>query len=358
MRAVILVGGEGTRLRPLTYTTPKQMLPVVEVPMIERVVGHLASHGVTDVVLSLGYRPDAFIAGYPDSRCGGATLTYVVEPELLDTAGAIRFAATQAGIGNTFLVFNGDVLTDLDIGALVRFHRAKGGEGTIALTPVADPSAFGVVPTDDDGRVAAFIEKPAPGTAPTNMINAGTYVLEPSVLDRIPGGRRVNIERETFPAMVDDGALFAQASDGYWLDVGTVERYLTACSDLLDGTRPGSPVAGAREMSPGVWHVDSPTIDGKVGPCSFVGTDARVGPSALVEASVVGAGVTVAESAVVRRSVVLAGARIGAGAEISDSVVGPGATVGAGAQVRGRSIVASGASVAGGAIHDGARIPD
>ncbi|GAC1478675.1 MAG: NDP-sugar synthase [Acidimicrobiales bacterium] len=352
------MGGEGTRLRPLTYTTPKQMLPVVEVPMIERVVGHLASHGITDVVLSLGYRPDAFIAGYPDSRCGGATLTYVVEPELMDTAGAIRFAATQAGIANTFLVFNGDVLTDLDIGALVRFHRAKGGEGTIALTPVEDPSAFGVVPTDADGRVEAFIEKPPAGTAPTNMINAGTYVLEPSVLGRIPGGRRVNIERETFPAMVADGVLFALASEGYWLDVGTAERYLTACADLLDGTRPGPPVPGARELNPGVWQVGSPTIDGKVGPCSYLGAEARIGESALVEASIVSAGVFVSESAVVRRSVLMAGARIGAGAEVCDSIVGPGATVGAGAQLRGRTIVGAGELVADGAIHDGARLPE
>ena len=358
MRAIILVGGEGTRLRPLTYTTPKQMLPVVEVPMIERVVGHLASHGITDVVLSLGYRPDAFIAGYPDSRCGGATLTYVVEPELMDTAGAIRFAATQAGIANTFLVFNGDVLTDLDIGDLVRFHRATGGEGTIALTPVEDPSAFGVVPTDGDGRVEAFIEKPAAGTAPTNMINAGTYVLEPSILGRIPGGRRVNIERETFPAMVADGALYALASRGYWLDVGTAERYLKACADLVDGTRPGSPVPGARELNPGVWQAGAPTIDGKVGPCSYVGREARIGSSALVEASVISSGVVVADSAVVRRSVVMAGARVGAGAEVCDSIIGPGASIGSGAQVRGHSIVGDGSAVAEGAVHDGARVPE
>ncbi len=246
MRAVILVGGEGTRLRPLTYAVPKQMLPVVEVPLIERVVGHLVAHGVTDIVLSLGYRPDAFVAAYPDNRCAGATLTYVVEDTPLDTAGAIRFAATQAGVDGTFLVLNGDVLTDLDLTALLRFHRAHGGEGTIALAPVEDPSAFGVVATDGDGRVEAFIEKPAPGTAPTNLINAGTYVLEPTVLRRIASEGRVNIERETFPAMVADGALYALESRGYWLDVGTPERYLQASTDLLAGGRPGRPVAEAR----------------------------------------------------------------------------------------------------------------
>ena len=199
MRAVVLVGGFGTRLRPLTLTTPKQMLPVGHRPMIERVVGHLADHGVDEAVLSLGYRPDAFIEAYPDDLCRGA-LTYAVEPEPLDTAGAIRFAALDAGIDDTFVVVNGDVLTDLDIDALVRFHRASGAEGTIHLTPVEDPSVFGVVPTDDDGRVVAFIEKPPRDEAPTNRINGGTYVLEPSVLDRIAGDRRVSIEREVFPA--------------------------------------------------------------------------------------------------------------------------------------------------------------
>src|SRR5256885_799585 len=151
LRAVVLVGGEGTRLRPLTWTTPKQMLPVAEVPMIERVLAHLADHGVDEAVLSLGYRPDAFITAFPDGRCAGVKLTYAVEPEPLDTAGAIRFAAHHAGIAERFLAVNGDVLTDVDIGALVAFHHARGAEATIHLTRVDDPSRFGVVPTADDG---------------------------------------------------------------------------------------------------------------------------------------------------------------------------------------------------------------
>ena len=182
MKAVVLVGGEGTRLRPLTLSAPKQMLPIVGVPMIERVLGHLASHGIEEAVLSLGYLPDAFLEAYPDGRVAGMGLTYAVEPEPLDTAGAVRFAATFAGIDETFVVVNGDVLTDLDLTTLVAFHRERGAEGTIALHPVADPSAFGVVPTDDHGRVLAFVEKPPRDEAPTNEINAGTYVLEPSVL--------------------------------------------------------------------------------------------------------------------------------------------------------------------------------
>ncbi|MGH9079194.1 MAG: nucleotidyltransferase family protein, partial [Acidimicrobiales bacterium] len=212
MRAVVLVGGEGTRLRPLTLTTPKQMLPIVEEPMIERVVGRLAEHGIEDAVLSLGYRPDAFIDAYPDGAIAGVSVTYAVEPTALDTAGAIRFATAFAGIDETFVVVNGDVLTDADLSGLVDFHRQHGAEATIRLTPVEDPSAFGVVPTDDQGRVEAFIEKPSRDEAPTNLINAGAYVFEPTVLDRIPRERRVSIERETFPALVEEGTLYAEGS--------------------------------------------------------------------------------------------------------------------------------------------------
>jgi mannose-1-phosphate guanylyltransferase len=340
VRAVVLVGGEGTRLRPLTYTIPKQMLPVVEVPMIERVVGHLASHGVTDVILSLGHQPERFIAAYPNSRCAGATLTFVVEPELMDTAGAVRFAATKAGIESTFLVVNGDVLTDLDITELIQFHRRVAAEGTIALTPVDDPSAFGVVPTDASGRVEAFIEKPPPGTAPTNLINAGTYVLEPSVISRIPGGRRVNIERETFPAMVADGTLFAESLGGYWLDVGTPERFLTATRDLLDGTRPGPPVVGARRAATGVWQLGASVIDGVVDGASFVGAGARVGAGAHVSSSVVGSDVLVGSGASIRQSVIMAGANVGAGASVVDSIVGPGSVIPTGASLPPGTVIA------------------
>ena len=197
VKAVVLVGGEGTRLRPLTLSTPKQMLPIVGVPMIERVLAYLRSHGVDEAILSLGYLPDAFMEAYPDGHAAGVRLTYAVEPEPLDTAGAVRFAAVHGKVDDTFVVVNGDVLTDLDLGSLIDFHRLSGAEGTIALHPVADPSSFGVVPTDEDGRVTAFVEKPPRDEAPTNQINAGTYVLEPSVLDRITGdGSRLDRARD------------------------------------------------------------------------------------------------------------------------------------------------------------------
>ena len=245
MRAVVLVGGEGTRLRPLTYTVPKQMLPIVEQPMIERVIGHLADHGIEEAVLSLGYRPDAFMNAYPDDTIAGVHLAYAVEPEPRDTAGAIRFAARHCSVDETFVVVNGDVLTDSDLSALIDFHRLRGAEATIALTPMEDPSAFGVVPTDAQGRVLAFIEKPPRDEAPTNLINAGTYIFEPSVLDRIPPDVRVSVERETFPAMVEDGTLFAQGSDAYWLDTGTPDAYLRAHRDLILGRRDGPPAPAA-----------------------------------------------------------------------------------------------------------------
>ena len=313
MRAVVLVGGFGTRLRPLTETRPKQMLPIVNRPMIERVVDHLAEHGVDEAVLAMGYRPDAFVDAYPGGTCRGVALHYAIESEPLDTAGAIRFAAEEAGIAERFVVVNGDVLTDLDLGALLAFHDDHGGEGTIALHQVEDPSAFGVVPTDADGRVQAFVEKPPPGEAPTDLINAGTYVLEPSVLGRIATGRKVSIEREVFPAMVGDGVLYAMAGDTYWIDTGTHAKYLDAQMDLLDGIR-GVPESG-------------------------IDPAARIDPGATVVRSVVGPGARVADGATVRDSVVLANAEIGADALVDGSIVGVGAVVGAGATIADLSVL-------------------
>jgi mannose-1-phosphate guanylyltransferase len=309
MRAVVLVGGFGTRLRPLTLATPKQMLPVVDRPMIEWVVGHLARHGVDEAVLSLGYRPDAFLAAYPDARCAGVQLTYAVEGAPLDTAGAIRFAARGAGIDERFLVVNGDVLTDLDIDALIAFHDQKGAVATIHLTPVDDPSRYGVVPTDDEGRVEAFVEKPAPDEAPSRWINAGTYVLEPEVLDRIAPEGPVSIERVTFPALAAEGRLFGYEVDTYWVDAGTPATYLQAQLDVIDGRR------------------------GEALPA--IASSASVAAGAEVQHSVLMAGVTVADGATVSDSVVLPGATIRAGARVCNAVVGPGYDVGEGVRVVG-----------------------
>jgi len=328
VRAVVLVGGFGTRLRPLTLTTPKNLLPVGHVPMVERVVGHLARHGVTEAVLSLGYKPDLFLDAYPDGTCAGVRLTYAVEDEPLDTAGAIRFAAGEAGIAERFVVVNGDVLTDLDVTRLIRFHDASGAEATIALHTVEDPSRYGVVVTDVAGQVEAFIEKPPKDEAPSNAINAGTYVLESSVLGRIPVGRPVSVERETFPALVADGGLYALDGGASWLDAGTPETYVQANLDLL--------ADGASDVHP----------------------EAVVAASAHVERSVVGRGAHVGDDATLTEAVVLPGARVGAGARIHRSVVGPDATVGAGAELLDLTVVGAGASVDAGARLAGQRLPD
>lgn len=311
MKAVVLVGGFGTRLRPLTLSTPKQMLPVVHRAMIERVVEHLGQHGVDTAVLSLGYRPDAFMEAYPGDICAGVALDYAVEPMPMDTAGAIRFAAVHAGIDERFIVVNGDVLTDLDVSALVASHDACGAEGTIALHRVEDPSAYGVVPTTGAGRVTAFIEKPPRDDAPTDLINAGTYVLEPSVLERIPTGKPVNVERVTFPAMVADGSLYAFDGNTYWIDAGTPRTYLAANLDLLSGLR-GSPETGV--------HAGA-TVAG------------------VVERSVIGDRALVEREASVVGSVLLPGATVRSGAIVRDAVVGPDATIEEGAIVEHGAVI-------------------
>ncbi len=360
MRAVVLVGGEGTRLRPLTLTTPKQMLPIVEHPMIERVLGHLAAHGVDDAVLSLGYRPDAFINAYPDGTVAGIRLSYAVEPTPLDTAGAIRFAADHVGIDDTFLVVNGDVLTDLDISALIAFHKEHGSEATISLTPVDDPSAFGVVPTDPDGRVQAFIEKPPRDEIPTHLINAGTYVLEATVLGRIPEGRRVSIERETFPQMVEAGSLYAQGSEVYWIDTGTPYTYLRAHADLLLGRRNIPPAPDAVEddsVGEGVWRIGEVDVASISVTHSLVGKGALIDAGAVVDGSVVGHGAVIEEGASVLGSVLLPGARVAAKATVEGSIIGPDATIGQRCVIQPLSVIGAGVVTASGTIVDGGRIP-
>jgi NDP-sugar pyrophosphorylase family protein len=323
MRAVVLVGGEGTRLRPLTLTTPKPLLPIANVPFLERQLSWLGSHGVDEVILSLGYLPDAFVEHFPDDRFGDMKLRFVVEHEPLGTAGGIRYATE--GIDERVLVCNGDVLTDLDLDELLRFHVSRGAQATIHLTHVPDPSAFGVVPTRDDGEVVAFVEKPPRGQAPTSWINAGTYVLEPEVLDRIPPRLNVSIERETFPRMLDEpGRLYAMQSDDYWLDIGTPQKYLEAQHDVASGRLGLPPAPGAVERAGGVWVQPGAAIDAGaslLGP-TVVGPGARIGVGARVEASMLGQDTVVGEGATVLRSVLLPGVAIAAGAATKDEVVG------------------------------------
>lgn len=338
MKAVILVGGEGTRLRPLTSTTPKPLLPIANQPFLERQLAWLARHGIDEVVLAMGYLPDAFQAHFREGRFGDVKLVYAVEPEPLGTAGAIRFATEAAGIDESFVVCNGDVLTTLDLGALVGFHRERAARATIHLVRVPDPSAFGVVPVFPDGEVRAFVEKPPPGQAPSDWVNAGTYVLEPSVLDRIPSGLNVSIERETFPRMLDTrGEVYALASDVYWLDIGTPEKYLEAHRDVVGGALGFPPVPGAQEHEPGVWVQPGAVIDAstRLVPPVLVGADTAVGPGAMVAAASIGANCIVGYGARVERSVLLDGATVGRAAAVEDAVLGWSADVAEGTSLRG-----------------------
>lgn len=332
MKAVILVGGFGTRLRPLTLSVPKQMLPLGGATMVQRVVEHLGGLGVEEVVLSLGYQPEVFLREFPDGEIAGVPVRYAVEPEPLDTGGAIAFAAREAGIHSRFLALNGDVVTDLDVAALWAFHERAGGLATIALTRVEDPSRFGVVPLDENNRVEAFIEKPPPGTAPTHWINAGTYVLEPEVLDLVPPGARRSIEREVFPTLVERSQLYGMESTAYWIDAGTPEAYLQAHLDLLDGLR------GSFEMA-----IDS---------------SAQVDEGAVVKRSYVGPGAIVAAGATVVDSVVMAGARIASGAMVQRSIVGARSVVGEACDLSELTVVGYDEDVPAGTSASGGQFPN
>jgi mannose-1-phosphate guanylyltransferase len=317
VHAVVLVGGFGTRLRPLTNDVPKPMLPVVNRPMIVRLVDRLAEAGITDVVLALGFKPGPFAEAFPEARHGAVRVHYAVEPEPLDTAGAIAFAARTCGVDDTFLVLNGDVICDVDLPALIASHRAFGAQATIHLTPVDDPSAFGVVEIDAAGVVQRFLEKPAPGTTDSNLINGGTYVLEPGVLALIEPERRVSIERDVFPQLAQGGQLRGVATTDYWLDAGRPELYLQANLDVIRGVRrliASEPIAPTADVAP------SATIDDSViGDACVVGPDAVVSRSVLLPYSVIGAGANVVDS-------IIAGS-VADGAQVIRSVLGRHTTV-------------------------------
>ena len=228
------VGGEGTRLRPLTLTQPKPALPLVDRPFIRYMVDWLGRHGIDEVVMACGFRAEDLREALGDEVPGGPSIRYIEEDEPLGTAGPVRLAADQGLLGDRFMVLNGDVLTDLDLTALQRQHAETGAVITLGLYPVDDPSSYGLVRRDDDGVVLGFLEKPDPDEIDTDEISAGAYVIERQVLDLIPPGRAVSIEREVFPRLVGQG-LYGRRLEGYWMDIGTPERYLQASWDILEG---------------------------------------------------------------------------------------------------------------------------
>lgn len=301
MKALILAGGLGTRLRPLTNTRPKHLLPIANRPHIEHVFDLLQRHGVDEVVLLTSYLAEAFETTASQAASRGLAVHVTHEEEPLGTAGALRNAEEFASDG-TFLVFNGDVLMDIDLGEVLEFHRDRGAEATIVLTPVDDPSAYGVVPTEQGGRVLGFIEKPPRDESPTNLINAGIYVLEPSVLERIPRGEVWSAERQLFPGLVEEGArLFAVASESYWMDIGTPEKFLQANLDALSGRYRDAQLP---ELTGGSLIGEGAKIDGGAWVSSAsIGQDAVIEVGAVVEESVLLPRAVVEAGAIVRRSI-------------------------------------------------------
>lgn len=354
-QAIILVGGQGTRLRPLTSRTPKPILDVVDRPFLVHMLDWLHRHGIRRAVLACGFRSEVIVETLGDRSPSGVELTYVHEPEPLGTAGALKFC--EEHLGDRFLMLNGDVLTDLDLTAQLAYHAHHGGSGTLGLVPVEDPSAFGLVRLEESGAVRGFVEKPKPEEIDTDLISAGCYVLERSVLDLIPSGRAVSIEREVFPKLVGNGLHGFAHRGAYFMDLGTPERYLDGIQDVLTGTL--STETFAKLDARGIYVDPTAKIGGAtiaapawIGPNATVGNDATIGPG-----SVVGDGATIGDRAAVTNSVVLAGASVGDGAQLTRSLIGHHAQVGAAATIGELAVVGPEATVAAGEnVPDAAKI--
>ena len=320
----MLAGGEGTRLRPLTYTVPKPVLPLAGRPHLAYVIDWLVRHGVDDVIVSCGFLAEGMRRALAELE-PGVEIRYAEEPDPRGTAGAIRFAEEM--LADRFLVLNGDVLCDLDLTALIDQHERTGAQATIALYPVSDPSAYGLVHRREDGEITEFLEKPEPSQIDTDEINAGAYLLERSVLDEIPPDREVSIEREVFPRLIGKG-LYGIRLEGYWIDIGTPERYLEANWDILEG-RVETVVSDLLDspMLVGAGSDVSPRAEARP-PC-VIGAGCRVGDGAVIERSVLLDGCVIEENATVTNSILSEGVRVEDGARLDGAVVGQDELVGA-----------------------------
>ena len=323
MKAILLAGGQGTRLRPLTLNTPKPVVPIFNRPFLHYQIDLLRQvPEIDEVILSLNYQPDRIEAVLGDGSDIGMRIRYVVEPAPLGTGGAVKFAS--AGLSGTVVVFNGDVLTQIDLPAVIARHRARQARATIVLTPVDNPTAYGLVETDARGHVTRFLEKPSPDEITTNHINAGIYVLEADTFDRIPDGVPWSIERKYFPSLIERQEAFAAyVYDGYWIDIGTPEKYTQVHRDIMDGRFHAAPFlhadASRRVMAAGASiHPDASVV----GPCFLddgvvVGAGATVGPYAAV-----GRDSRLGEGATVQNSIVWPGCRIGRSASLDTALLG------------------------------------
>jgi mannose-1-phosphate guanylyltransferase len=362
LQALILAGGEGTRLRPLTSTIPKPVVPLVGRPFISYMLRWLHEHGVKDVILGCGFMADQVRAVLGDGSGLGIRLRYLEEPRPLGTGGALKFAEDL--LDDRFFMLNGDVLTDIDLTEQLAQHERTGARATLALYPVEDPSAYGLVRLDADGSVNDFVEKPGPEELDTNLISAGAYILERDVLDGMaPAGTNISIERDVFPTLIGRG-LYGYEASGYWLDIGTPDRYLKGTYDILEGkvnTDVGRQLRGS-----GLVLVDGAKVDGRVVAPVLVGSGSSIAARALVgDRSVLGEGVTVGVGARVESSVLLDGVSVGASTTINGSIVGRDVMIGdhchigGGVVVGERVKIGSGNMLAAGArIFPGVELPD
>lgn len=325
--AVVLVGGKGTRLRPLTLSAPKPMLPTAGLPFLTHLLSRIAAAGIEHVILGTSYKPAVFEAEFGDGSALGLQIEYVTEEHPLGTGGGIANVAGKLR-NDTAMVFNGDVLSGADLAQLLDFHRSNRADVTLQLVRVGDPRAFGCVPTDEEDRVVAFLEKTE--DPPTDQINAGCYVFECNVIDRIPQGREVSVEREVFPALLADGdcKIYGYVDASYWRDMGTPEDFVRGSADLVRGIAPSPALRGHRgeqlvhdgaAVSPGALLIGG----------TVVGRGAEIGPGTRLDGAVIFDGVRVEAGCVIERSIIGFGARIGPRALIRDGVIGDGADIGA-----------------------------
>lgn len=325
--AVVLVGGKGTRLRPLTLSAPKPMLPTAGLPFLTHLLSRIAAAGIEHVILGTSYKPAVFEAEFGDGSALGLQIEYVTEEHPLGTGGGIANVAGKLR-NDTAMVFNGDVLSGADLAQLLDFHRSNRADVTLQLVRVGDPRAFGCVPTNEEDRVVAFLEKTE--DPPTDQINAGCYVVERNVIDRIPQGREVSVEREVFPALLADGdcKIYGYVDASYWRDMGTPEDFVRGSADLVRGIAPSPALRGHRgeqlvhdgaAVSPGALLIGG----------TVVGRGAEIGPGTRLDGAVIFDGVRVEAGCVIERSIIGFGARIGPRALIRDGVIGDGADIGA-----------------------------
>jgi mannose-1-phosphate guanylyltransferase len=353
MQAVILVGGEGTRLRPLTSTVPKPVVPLVDRPLISFMLEWLRQHGIDDVIMSCGFLATSVRNVLGDGSSLGIRLRFVEEPDPRGTAGALKFAEPM--LDERLLMLNGDVLSDIDLTRQIAQHEQTGAQATLALVPVADPTSYGLVHLEEDQSVRDFVEKPSSDQVDTNLISAGAYVLEREILELVPPERNVSIEREVWPQLIGEG-LYGFPSQSYWLDIGTPERYLQGTFDIIEG----NVKTAVQQRLGGDWLAidEGAEVGGRVIPPAVIERGVRVAEGAHVGSLVVlGGDVSIGAGSTVERAVILNGTEIGEGCTLRNCIVAAGCRIGARTQITGGTVLGEGVTLgADNVVTHGARI--